>query len=406
MGEEGWLTKSEVNALYYNAVGGEIVFATEAQAGLHTKAVAKLITLHAQTRGKRAIRILEIGANNAAFARSLLGELRLLAAITAGSALDRIDYLAVEYARSSLEAAVRWELESDGKARLLRPSGMASATSSPQQATLVALVTTPGPPVTHLGLVHAEANQFVAASRDRFDVVILNELLDDLPGRVFYAGSDGGRHEVVAHARHEGRLWRVRISEHDLTDLLPPELAPGTLTARSPESVRLVQGASTVLESGGLLLVHDYGFAVPRASLATYDVVPETVPAFARLEFPRDSGPGFPKGFYRVYGNEARGVVQVTSDVNFAELAGALAHTGTVITLAHGNAIANHPHFTGFKRGDGVFLSEFGLLEPNDELPMLLDDLDHRQAGFRKRYVLEYLHGKEGVFHDLLYVKR
>ena len=104
MSDGAWLTKSEVNSLYYNTVGGEIVFVTEARAGFHPGAVANLVSHHSATLGKRAIRVLEIGANDCAFARVLLNRLRRL--IDAGaSGLERIDYLAVEYARASLEAA-------------------------------------------------------------------------------------------------------------------------------------------------------------------------------------------------------------------------------------------------------------------------------------------------------------
>jgi hypothetical protein len=105
MTEDGWLTKSEINALYYNTVGGEIVFATVAQVSLHhVAAVARLVSLQALALGRREVRILEIGANNCAFAGSLLDQLRVLArGLDAG--LERVDYFAVEYARASLEAA-------------------------------------------------------------------------------------------------------------------------------------------------------------------------------------------------------------------------------------------------------------------------------------------------------------
>src|SRR5579872_4238701 len=111
MSDQTWLTKSEVNSLYYNTVGGEIVFVTEARAGFHPGAVANLISHHSATLGKREIRVLEIGANDCAFARGLLNRLRRLVDAEV-SALERIDYLAVEYARGSLEAATDSEVQS------------------------------------------------------------------------------------------------------------------------------------------------------------------------------------------------------------------------------------------------------------------------------------------------------
>src|SRR4029077_11399227 len=72
-----WLTKSEVNALYYNTVAGDIVFRTEAWVGHHPAAAARLVAARARGVGLRTVRILEVGANDARFARELLRELRV-----------------------------------------------------------------------------------------------------------------------------------------------------------------------------------------------------------------------------------------------------------------------------------------------------------------------------------------
>jgi hypothetical protein len=66
------LTRSQVNERFYDAVGGEIVFETEAQGYLHPYAVAKLVAAQARERGLRELKLLELGANNCAFAMSLL----------------------------------------------------------------------------------------------------------------------------------------------------------------------------------------------------------------------------------------------------------------------------------------------------------------------------------------------
>jgi SAM-dependent methyltransferase len=405
MANDGWLTKSEVNAFYYNAVGGAIAFVTEAQASFHSAAAARLIACHARTLGKREIRILELGANNGAFAGALLGRLRSLPG-GGGSDLTRVDYLAVEYARAALEAAAERE-SGTGKSRVRWAERRVEGGSlEPAQPTLVALVTSPGRPASHLGLVHAEANQFVRSTDERFDVAILNELLDDMPGRAFYADTAGRRHELLAHAAYEQGLWHVRISARELEDGTGPEMPAASLTARSAESVELVTGIGRLLAPGGMLLVHDYGFSSDFPRLEPYEASPRSVPPCAVVDFPPGREAAFPRSFYRVFGNEDHRVVQITNDVNFAELAAALAPTGQVITLAHGNAIVNHPDFKEFTRGEGVFLSEFGLLEPGDDLPAVLDGLEREQERLRAAYIRDHMAGNENVYSDLVYVKR
>src|SRR4051812_6077538 len=103
-----WLTKSEVNHLYYDTVAGDIVFQTEASVGHHPAGVARLISARARSLGKRHVRVLEIGANDAEFARAVLLELRTLREARETS-LERIDYVAVELARGSLERAAARE---------------------------------------------------------------------------------------------------------------------------------------------------------------------------------------------------------------------------------------------------------------------------------------------------------
>jgi len=88
------LTKGEVNERFYETVGGEILFETEAQGFLHPLAVAKLLAAQARERGATELKVLELGANNCTFAVNVL---KLLTTLTVhGEAdLERVDYFAV-----------------------------------------------------------------------------------------------------------------------------------------------------------------------------------------------------------------------------------------------------------------------------------------------------------------------
>lgn len=386
-----WLTKGEVNAHYYGTVAGEIVFATEASRGWHPQAVAKLIAARARAGNLRRIRLLELGANNCEFARAAIIELRRLA--DEGEAeLERIDYVAVEYARASLEAAAEWE-EATGAYPVRRPAVAGSA--------LVALVAAGGAPAVNLALVHSEANAFVRSNTEPFDFAILNELLDDLPYQAFFADPAGRRFEAFPLCREADDGWTVRIAAAETAAEELAGMPPGTMTARSRESVELVTGLAGALTSGGMLFVHDYGFAEPYTELGKYEAE-RLVPAFARLEYDEGGGKAFPRSFFRVFGNEAKRVVQVTNDVNFDELAAALAPAGSVLVIPHGNQIA----IAGaLAKGQGVFLAEFGLLEPGDDLRSLLERLGRDQASLRDGYVRDWMEGRSSVFLDLVFVK-
>jgi len=146
------LTKAEVNERYYQAVAGQIVFGTEGQGVLHPLAVAKLLAAQARALGRRELKLLELGANDASFATSLL---KILSALTmhGEAALDRVEYFAVDLARRSLEAHFE-EAEGSGDFQRATPGGPAS----PLVGTLVRL----GVPQITLHLVHSEAQAFVS----------------------------------------------------------------------------------------------------------------------------------------------------------------------------------------------------------------------------------------------------
>jgi SAM-dependent methyltransferase len=379
MAGDGWLSKDEVNAHYYNTVAGEISFATEAGGGDHSVAVARLIGAHA---GRAKIRVLELGANNCAFARLLIEGL-WEASGSGENELAGIEYVAVEYSRASLEEALRRELDEQLFERAGRGTGRVVATMGER-----------GDFEIELTLVHSDANEFMRSPQEPFDFVILNELLDDLPYRAYFTDAQGQPFEAVPRSRGEDGRWTIRV---DAEPAGPDGLPPETVTAQSPESVELVAAAAAALKPGGMLLIHDYGFAEPFLPLETYAAPQPSLPGFAELELP--AGEAFPRGFFRVFGNEAKHVVQVTNDVNFAELAAVLDPAGTVITIPHGNAIVNQGG--RLQKGDGTFLGEFGELAGGDDLDAVLARLAGDQARIRD----EFTAGRGTVFLDLIYVK-
>jgi hypothetical protein len=337
------------------------------------------------------VRVLEIGANDAEFARELLRELRVLG--EAQGSLDRIDYVAVDLARASLERAAAREEELWVGRTVLRPSDTSGQ--------MVALVVVEGTVAANLGLVHAEATQFARENIREFDVAILNELLDDMPCRAYFAHTDGERFEAAPLSRDEGDgRWTVKVEARPLADGDGPRLEPGTVTARSAECVELVTAIAGALAPGGMLLLHDYGFADPAVPLETYDRPPPSLPAFARLDVPE--GP-FPRSFFRVFGNEERRVVQVTNDVNFAELVAALEPTGSVAVLPHGSQIPNAGR--ALEPGQGTFLSEFHALDLDGDVDALLARLARDDGELRERYARAYVGGRPSLFLDLVYLK-
>jgi hypothetical protein len=295
---------------------------------------------------------------------------------------------------------VRWEEDQGTHRRVLWPGGVRPTEPAPpgrpEKPTMVALVTIEGEDV-NLGYVHADANQFVAANTQPFDFVILNELLDDMACRAFYAGA-----ELVPLARDDGERWTVRVEAREADDA--PAIAAGTVTTRSSEAVELMEGLARSLTPGGMLIVHDYGFADDANAAADYNPGPPSLPGFVDLEFPPASDDGFPRGFFRVFGNEARRAIQITNDVNFAELASVLGATGDVLVLPHGGQLVTSGG--PLERGGGVFLTEFGLLEPSDDLSAVLETLGAEQAEARDRYSREHVNGHRSLFMDLVYVKR
>jgi SAM-dependent MidA family methyltransferase len=397
-----WLDKSEVNARYYAAVAGDIAFETEAALGYHPGTVARLLLAHAASLGKENVRILEIGASSCLFARALLGELRMLGA-TDWPELWRLDYLAVDLSRSALERAVLWEEAQGTYRRILWPGGVRPSVPAspgrPEKPELVALVSVEGEEV-NVGYVHADANQFVDANSQTFDFVILNELLDDMACRAFYADGAGLPLELVPLARDDGESWTVRVEARDAADA--PALPVDSVTSRSPEAVALVEGISRALEPGGMLIVHDYGFADDANAISDYESGPPSQPPFVEVEYP--PARPFPRGFFRVFGNEALRAIQITNDVNFGELAAALDATGDVLTLPHGNQLVTSG--APLEREQGVFLTEFGLLEPGDDLPAALDRLRAGQDDTLERYIRDHVNGHRSLFLDLVYVKR
>ena len=385
------LGKKELNERFYSAVDPEAAFGTEVQVGFHQVAAARLIARHAASLGQRRVRILELGASACLFAFAFLDVMSRLAVLGEAS-LETIDYTAVELSRGALEVAVRTAAQA-GFEQLAPAGGLA--------ALAFARLRRPGAVEVGLSLVESDANRFVDETDEPYDVVILNELLDDLPCRVFYADEGGTTHELAAYAQPGGPGWHVQLEE---TDAGAEQMPPGTLRSTSDESVRLLQGLVDRLASGGMVLVHDYGFSERFAGTGQYAEPQLALPPFVEVEYPET--PGVPKSFFRVFGNEAAGALQITNDVSFAELTELLGPTGTVITLPHGNLLTKvreWPDF--FFKGDGVFLSEFINLTADDDLPALLDELNARQGEYRDRYVNTFGAGRTAIFSDLIYIK-
>src|SRR5579872_2777802 len=237
------LTKAEVNARFYNTVGGRITFPTEAQGFWHPFAVAKLVAAYANASGRRNLKILELGANDCVFATSFLKLITQLR-VHNEAMVSKLEYFAVEYARASLEAALDANAE----------AGFDQITPGAAGSPLVGTLTRLGPPQLTLYLVHADANRFVAGSPGRFDFVIVNELLDDLPGRAFFSDADGVTRELHAHAHEDGGAWTVTVRAAEVAEPALDDMPPSTLTATSAESLGVVRGAASLLESGGMLL--------------------------------------------------------------------------------------------------------------------------------------------------------
>ena len=391
------LGKKELNERFYGAVDPEAAFVTEVQVGFHQVAAARLVARHAATLGKARLRVLELGASACLFAIAFLEVFSQLV-LLGDASVDAIDYTAVELSGGALATALRTALDHGFELAAEAGGGLATAAA-------LGRLRRQGAAESTLALVESEANEFVAADDGPYDVVILNELLDDLPCRVFWSDEGGVTRELTPYAEPAGPDWHVHLEETDVVPgVLPWTVPPGTLAASSDESVRLVGGLNRLLDHGGLMLVHDYGFSERFAGVAQYAEPQLGLPGFVDVEYP--ATPGVPKSFFRVYGNERAHEVQITNDVPFAELAELLGSTGRVIALPHGNMLTQArewPNF--FFKGDGVFLSEFITLTAEDDLPALLAELEARQAEFRDRYVTTFGDGRSAIFSDLVYVK-
>jgi hypothetical protein len=77
-------------------------------------------------------------------------------------------------------------------------------------------------PQINLHLVHSEAGAFVSGGSGRFDAVVMNELLDDLPSRTYYATRTGIAYEFSALAEEEDGGWRVEVEALPAADVELP----------------------------------------------------------------------------------------------------------------------------------------------------------------------------------------
>ena len=199
------LGKKELNERFYSAVDPEAAFVTEVQVGFHQVAAARLVARHAAGLGKQRLRILELGASACLFAIAFV-EVMARLALLGDASVDSLDYTAVELSRGALEAGVRGAAR-HGFEQLAPAAGAAAAE--------VASLRRPGAVEAGLTLVESDANRFVDELEEPYDVVILNELLDDLPCRVFYSDTEGVAHELAPLAEPDGACWKVELTESD-----------------------------------------------------------------------------------------------------------------------------------------------------------------------------------------------
>ena len=255
----------------------------------------------------------------------------------------------------------------------------------------------------NLGLVHAEANQFVRANTEPFDFIILNELLDDMPCRAFFADAEGGAtrpSRSPAATTSTGRCGSRRATpEAPRSTGSPPARSPRTRPTGSSSS----RGSPARCGPGGMLLVHDYGFAEPFTALDKYASPQAMLAVLRRRQLRRPGGRRLPaqllprlreRGQARAPGHERRELRRARR--------GARGHRHRVLGPARKRQ-GEQRHAR--REGRGLFLSEFGLLEPDDDLPMLLARLQHDQACIRDDYAREYTGGRGNVFLDLVYVR-
>ena len=164
-----------------------------------------------------------------------------------------------------------------------------------------------------------------------------------MPWRAYFAdGERAPRSRRSPPAAPTAGAGRVRIGAE------PLDGAPRESTCRRacwppapPSRVELVGGIADLLVPGGMLLVHDYGFAEPFNAVETYEPLPPSLPASPSSSFPDGSEEGFPRGFFRVFGNDEKKVSRSRTTSTSPSSSTCSRPSGAVTTIPHGNAILN-----------------------------------------------------------------
>ena len=109
-----------------------------------------------------------------------------------------------------------------------------------------------------------------------------------MPCRAYFADADGRRSRARALAATEGERWTVRVEAREPTDELARRHAARDddhPVARSASS--WWRGVAALLAPGGMLLLHDYGFAEPlRRTSTTYAGAAARCPPFVDAGLP------------------------------------------------------------------------------------------------------------------------
>ncbi|MDE1851347.1 MAG: SAM-dependent methyltransferase [Candidatus Micrarchaeota archaeon] len=387
------ISKREINRLFYAAERRELPFATQAGFEPYQEGVVRIIRDIARQQGSERLRIMELGANDCSFAMDIMGRLANDGIRTG------VDYLAVDFSASALDKGYARYSQMPGKGFEMVRNVEVPDSAKPN-----------GKQDNVIYLVQRDAAGFKDAWASGLDVVIMNELLDDLSYDVYFTDKDGRAYRLECSVSRPQLRWQVNIdAERVDRKELPVQMPPRSVTATSAEAMGIIENAAALLRKGGVMLVHDYGFADRYDSVDTYGT-PNVSYKITQVNFPKHPQLSMPYDFFRVYEDVAEfafepasNMIQVTSPVNFGEIEARLEKEGKVLILPHGRIILHKmQRGESLAKGDDVFMSEFGLMEQDETVAGIMDSLKPRQ-----QEIIDY-HGKlySPDFYDLVFLKR
>lgn len=387
------ISKREINRLFYAAERSGLPFMTQARFEPYQEGVVRIIKDIARKRDGQRLRIMELGANDCSFAMDIVGRLAKKG-VKAG-----VDYVAVDFSASALDRGyARYAQMPDKSFGMVR--GVEAPPSNGSQDRYKNVI----------HLVQRDAVGFNDAWASGLDMVIMNELLDDLSYDVYFTDKYGRAYRLECSVSRPHIRWQVDIDAEQIDRKdLPVKMPPRSVTATSAEAIGIIDNASGLLRNGGVMLIHDYGFAGRYDTVDTYGT-PNTSYKITKVNFSQYPQWSMPYDFFRVYEDieeytfgAASNMIQVTNPVNLGEIEARLEDKGKVLILPHGKIIL-HKMQKGesLEKGDDVFMSEFGMMEPHETVADIIDSLKPRQ-----QEIIEY-HGKlySPDFCDLVFLKR